>query len=173
MDGAVPAAVDPVLGQVTLRGGELPWRGVSPRLRTVRLILLAVALVPAVLAAAILAVLLTAWLWLAVGGLLVLGVWAAWLIGRQVSAISWIEIEEELVIRKGRLLRSLVSVPYGRMQFVDLASGPLLRAFDLAALELHTGSPESGGSIPGLPTQEAEALRSRLAARGESQRAGL
>ena len=34
-------------------------------------------------------------------------------------------------------------------------------------------SPESGGTLPGLPTEEAEALRGRLAARGEAQRAGL
>jgi membrane protein YdbS with pleckstrin-like domain len=43
----------------------------------------------------------------------------------------------------------------------------------MATVELHTASPQSGGQIPGLPTAEAEALRERLAARGESQRAGL
>ena len=44
---------------------------------------------------------------------------------------------------------------------------------DLASCEIHTASPESGGLLPGLPVAEAEALRSRLAARGEAQRAGL
>jgi membrane protein YdbS with pleckstrin-like domain len=43
----------------------------------------------------------------------------------------------------------------------------------MADVELHTASPQSGGSIPGLPIEEAEALRTRLAARGEAQRAGL
>ena len=49
----------------------------------------------------------------------------------------------------------------------------LARAFGIASCEIHTASPESGGSLPGLPTAEAEALRARLAARGEAQRAGL
>jgi membrane protein YdbS with pleckstrin-like domain len=104
---------------------------------------------------------------LAVGGV------GVWMVRRQVSAITWAELDEELVIRRGRLLRSLVSVPYGRLQYVDVQSGPLSRRLGMARVELHTASPESGGSIPGLPIAEAEALRTRLAARGEAQRAGL
>ena len=90
----------------------------------------------------------------------------AWLIRRQVPAITWAEGAEELVVRRGRMFRTLVSVPYGRLQFVDVQSGPLERRFDMATVELHTASPQSGGQIPGLPTAEAEALRERLAARG-------
>ena len=101
------------------------------------------------------------------------GLWAVWLVGRQVTAISRVELDEEIVIRKGRMLRTLVSVPYGRLQYVDIQSGPLERAFGIASCEIHTASPESGGSLPGLPVAEAEALSSRLAARGEAQRAGL
>ena len=101
------------------------------------------------------------------------GAVGVWLIRRQVPAISWAELEEELVIRKGRIVRTLVSVPYGRLQYVDVQSGPLSRRLGMADVELHTASPESGGSIPGLPIEEAEALRTRLAARGEAQRAGL
>ena len=89
------------------------------------------------------------------------------------SAISWVERDEEIVVRQGRMLRTVVSVPYGRLQYVDIQSGPLERRVRHGPVELHTASPESGGSIPGLPIAEAEALRSRLAARGESQRAGL
>ena len=116
---------------------------------------------------------LTRWALLGTVGLVLIGLWAAWVVGRQVSAISWVELEEEIVIRKGRLFRTLVSVPYGRLQYVDIQSGPLARAFGIASCEIHTASPESGGSLPGLPVAEAEALRARLAARGEAQRAGL
>ena len=158
---------------VTLRGGDLPWQPVSPALRTVRLITLAVLVVPTVVAGAVVAVLVTPWAWLGVLGVLVLAAWAAWVVHRQVGAISWVELDEEIVIRKGRLYRTLVSVPYGRLQYVDIQSGPLARAFGIASCEIHTASPESGGSLPGLPTAEAEALRARLAARGEAQRAGL
>ncbi|WP_245616188.1 PH domain-containing protein [Phycicoccus jejuensis] len=160
-------------GPVTLRGGDLPWRTVAPQLATVRLITLAVVLAVPLLATVVVALLVTPWVWLGTLGLVLLGAWGAWLISRQVSAISWVELDEELVIRKGRLFRSLVSVPYGRLQYVDIQSGPLARAFGIASCEIHTASPESGGSLPGLPTEEAEALRARLAARGETQRAGL
>jgi uncharacterized protein len=118
-------------------------------------------------------VLLSRWVWLGVGVVLVALLWGLWVIQRQVRAISWAELPEELVIRKGRLFRTLVSVPYGRLQYVDVQSGPLSRRFGMAEVELHTASPESGGSIPGLPVEQAEALRTRLAARGEAQRAGL
>jgi membrane protein YdbS with pleckstrin-like domain len=104
---------------------------------------------------------------------LLAGAVGTWVVRRQVSAITWTELEEELVVRRGRLFRTLVSVPYGRLQYVDVQSGPLSRRLGMARVELHTASPESGGHIPGLPIEEAEALRTRLAARGEAQRAGL
>ena len=169
----MPSTMTPTPPEVTLRGEELPWQPVSPALRTVRLLTLAFFAVPALLAGVVLAVLLSPWAWLGVLGVVVLAGWAAWVIHRQVGAISWVELDEEIVIRKGRLYRSLVSVPYGRLQYVDIQSGPLARAFGIASCEIHTASPESGGSLPGLPTAEAEALRTRLAARGEAQRAGL
>lgn len=158
---------------VTLRGGDLLWRPVSPALARVRLITLGVTLAVPLLACLAVGVLLTRWALLGVLVLALGGAWGAWVIGRQVSAISWVELDEEIVIRKGRLFRSLVSVPYGRLQYVDIQSGPLARAHGIASCEIHTASPESGGSIPGLPVEEAEALRSRLSARGETQRAGL
>jgi membrane protein YdbS with pleckstrin-like domain len=158
---------------VTLRGGDLPWRAVSPKLTLVRLITLAITLAVPLIASIALAVLVTRWLWIATAVIVVIGLWSAWVIARQVSAISWIELDEELVIRKGRIFRSLVSVPYGRLQYVDVQSGPLMRAFGLAQIELHTSSPQSGGDLSGLTIAEAEELRTRLAARGESQRAGL
>jgi membrane protein YdbS with pleckstrin-like domain len=151
----------------------MPWRPVSPKLATARLLVLAVFLVPFLLAMLGLAVFVWDGFW--VGAVLAAAALTvgAWLIRRQVPAITWAEGAEELVVRKGRMFRTLVSVPYGRLQFVDVQSGPLERRFDMATVELHTASPESGGQIPGLPTAEAEALRERLAARGESQRAGL
>ncbi|MFW5469995.1 PH domain-containing protein [Knoellia sp. CPCC 206435] len=163
--------VDP--DAVTLHGGDLPWRPVSPALRTVRLITLFAWLAPFVLAFVVLGVLVNPWFW---GGAVVVAVllaWGVWLVVRQVSAITWIELPDEIVIRKGRVFRSLVSIPYGRLQYIDVESGPLMRSRGIASCEFHTASPESGGTLPGLPTEEAEALRGRLAARGEAQRAGL
>ena len=139
----------------------------------VRLITAAAVVLPLLLVTLVVGVFVTRWALLGTLAVLLVGLWAAWLVSRQVSAISWVELDEEIVIRKGRMFRSLVSVPYGRLQYVDIQSGPLARANGIASCEIHTASPESGGSLPGLPVAEAEALRSRLAARGEAQRAGL
>jgi membrane protein YdbS with pleckstrin-like domain len=169
----VPPAAPGAPAAVTLHGGDLAWRPVSPRLARVRLITLAVFVVPLLLAAVVLGGLVTRWALLGAVAVLVVALWSAWVIVRQVSAISWVELDEEIVIRRGRLFRTLVSVPYGRLQYVDIQSGPLMRSQGIATCEIHTASPESGGSLPGLPVAEAEALRTRLAARGEAQRAGL
>jgi len=169
-----PAPVTPQRpAAVTLRGGDLPWRPVSPMLTRVRLITTAAVALPLLVVTGAVGVLVTRWALLGTLAVVVGALWAAWLVSRQVSAISWVELDEEIVIRRGRMFRSLVSVPYGRLQYVDLQSGPLTRAFGIASCEIHTASPESGGSLPGLPVDEAEALRARLAARGEAQRAGL
>ena len=171
---ADPTFVTPARSDaVTLRGGNLPWRPVSPALARVRLITLGIVLLPFLIATGVVGLLVTRWVLLGTIVLVLLGTWVAWLIPRQVSAISWVELDEEIVIRKGRMYRTLVSVPNGRPQHVDSDSGPHARANGIASCEIHTASPQSEGSLPGLPVAEAEALRSRLAARGEAQRAGL
>jgi membrane protein YdbS with pleckstrin-like domain len=151
----------------------MPWRPVSPRLATARLLVLGVLVVPLLLVLLGLAAFVWKGFWVGVVAAALALAFGSWLIRRQVPAITWAEGAEELVVRRGRMFRTMVSVPYGRLQFVDVQSGPLERRFDMATVELHTASPQSGGQIPGLPTAEAEALRERLAARGESQRAGL
>lgn len=157
-----------------LRGGHgADWQPVSPALSTVRRVTATASLLPVAVALGVAAAF--TWLWLAIGSviLVLLWLWLLWLIPRQVAAISWAELPEELAIRKGRMWRSMVTIPYGRIKYVDLNSGPYKRKKDLADITVNTASPESSGDLPGLPTQVAEELRVRLAARGEAQRAGL
>jgi hypothetical protein len=59
---------------------------------------------------------------------------------RTVAAWGYTEREDDLLIRSGVLMRRLVVVPYGRMQFVDVGSGPLARSFGVATVQLHTAS---------------------------------
>lgn len=161
--------------QVGLYGDGGPkWSTVSPRLVAARSVVASAACAAALaaLTAAGLALSSRTLLW-AAALTVVVWAWLLWLVRRQVAAISYAEQGEELVIRRGRLWRSLVSIPYGRLQLADLQSGPVARYFGLARVQLHTAAPRSGGSIPGLPLAEAEALRARLTERGESQRAGL
>ena len=153
---------------------DVPWTPVSPRLATARRLVLvavlAVALVPVVGLAVALA---SAWPLLALLPLLAVGAWLWWLIGRQVAAWAYAEREDDLLIRKGVMLRSMVVVPYGRMQYVDVQAGPLDRRLGVATVQLHTASAGTDAVIPGLPPEEAARLRDRLARRGEARLAGL
>lgn len=145
----------------------------SPRLATARIITMLVWLAPITLAFAVMAVLLTGWLWIPAAVVLLILVWALWLIPRQVSAMSYVELAEDLVIRKGRVLRVVTSVPFGRLQYVDLQSGPLERKFGMATLQIYTASSSTSATLSGLPIETAEQMRERLMQRGEAQRAGL
>jgi membrane protein YdbS with pleckstrin-like domain len=149
------------------------WDRVSPRLIPARLIVVGVWVGVPLLACAVLAVLLTPWLWLPAGVLALVLLWAMLLVPRQVRAVGYAERDDDLLIRKGILFRQLVVVPYGRMQFVDVTAGPLARRFGIATVQLHTASASTDAEIPGLPPQEAERLRDRLSSRGEARLAGL
>jgi hypothetical protein len=152
------------------------WHRISPKLATVRRLLLS-AVGVVVLAVVVLAgltgmlsrgpVALLALLLIAVLG------WAWWIVGRNASLWGYAEQDEELHITSGAYFRKLVVVPYGRMQYVDVQSGPLDQLYGIAKVQLHTASPGTSATIPGLPADEAARLRDRLTALGETQAAGL
>jgi membrane protein YdbS with pleckstrin-like domain len=95
------------------------------------------------------------------------------LVGRTWRSWGYVEREDDLYITHGVLFRSLVAVPYGRMQLVEVQSGPLERAFGLATVTLKTASVETNASIPGLVPAEASRLRDRLTELGEAHASGL
>lgn len=149
------------------------WNRVSDKLVGVRRLTAGIWLGLPLVGAAVPAVIFGGAVWIAPAVIAAFLVWAFWLIPRQVRAIGYAELEEDLMIRKGVMFRSIAVVPYGRMQFVDVQAGPLDRWGDIAKVQLHTASPTSDAVIPGLPPAEAARLRDRLAARGEAQLAGL
>ena len=146
----------------------------SPRLALARRL---VVCGPLVLLAAAFAVsgVVAGWPWLlgAAAVPLAAAVWAAWVIGRQVRSWGYAERADDLIVRRGVAFRTVVVVPYGRMQFVDVYAGPVDRLLGLAKVQLHTASARSDASIPGLTPQEAARLRDRLAALGEARQAGV
>ncbi len=114
------------------------------------------------------------WGWtIGAGGVLIVGLWLSWLIYRSVTAHAWAEREDDLIVKRGRMWRSVTVVPYGRMQFVEVNAGPLARAFGLATIQLHTASPGTDASLSGVRAQDAETLRDRMTSRGEARLAGL
>jgi uncharacterized protein len=155
---------------------DAAWRRVSPRLATARR-------ASALLTLFVLAVVGIGFLWLtlrstaltllAVALVLALAGWQWWFIGRVVRRWGYAERDEELYITRGALVRTFVAVPYGRMQYVDVAAGPLDRMLGIATVHLHTASPGTTAVIPGLVADEAARLRDRLTELGEARAAGL
>lgn len=154
---------------------DLTWRRPARGLLTVRRVecLLFVGL-PVLAAAAIVGLLRAPLDGIAVlaAGAVVTGL-ALSAVSRRWRAWGYAEREDDLLVRRGVLVRRLSVVPYGRMQYVDVTAGPLDRKLGLARVTLHTAAAASDASIPGLAAEEATRLRDRLAALGEARAAGL
>lgn len=98
----------------------------------------------------------------AVGLVLILvGIWR--LPKRRYAAWGYRMEEDELAVRHGLLIRALSLVPFGRVQHIDLAQGPLERAFGLATLVLNTaGTRGAAIRLPGLAQADAEQMRDHI-----------
>ncbi|WP_082475272.1 PH domain-containing protein [Frigoribacterium sp. Leaf263] len=92
---------------------------------------------------------------------------------RRVRAIRYQLRDDDLLLRKGVMFVRFVAVPYGRMQLIDINRGPVVRALGLSDLKFVTAAAASGVTIPGVPADDADALRDRLVGLAESRRAGL
>ena len=152
------------------------WQPVSPRLATVRRIVIGTcAGLVLLVGAALVAVMPDLW-WIGAPVVLlalVVGVWGLLWAGRNQRSWGYAENVDDLLVTRGVMFKRLVAIPYGRMQFVDVQAGPLARAFGIATVTLHTASTETAADIPGLPSDEATRLRNRLTELGESRGAGL
>lgn len=151
----------------------LEFAPVSRTLIRARLAIVALSLAPLLIASVMLAFWQHRAFWIPAAVLVAIAIWLGWLIPRQVKALGYAETDEELAISRGIMWRSLTVVPYGRMQYVDVAQGPIARWCSIATVQLHTASADTDAELPGLPPDEAARLRDRLTARGEAQRAGL
>lgn len=165
--------VEPV-SPVPPAGAEEGWRRVRPGLLTMRRLLLAAWLLPLAAVTGALPVLLGTAVWSLLALVPLLGTaWGWWALGRNWRSWRYRERDDDLLISRGVLWRQLTVVPYGRMQLVEVVSGPLERRFRLSRLQLHTAAAATDATIPGLAPAEAERLRDRLTELGEARSAGL
>lgn len=152
------------------------WKRLSPKYRSLRqLTNLVVTPVLFTIPAVIVGVASGRWwisglIW---GAALVIALVRFAFVGRSWRSWGYVERDDDLYITHGVMFRSLIAVPYGRMQLVEVESGPLERAFGLATVTLKTASPETGARIPGLSPEEATRLRDRLTELGEAHASGL
>jgi membrane protein YdbS with pleckstrin-like domain len=85
---------------------------------------------------------------------------------RRYRAWGYREEVDELHVRHGLFTRVRSVVPFGRVQHIDIAHGPVERRFGLATLILHTaGTRGAAVPLPGLLHEEAERMRDRIRAK--------
>ena len=106
-------------------------------------------------------------------GLVVVGLLWERFLARRVAAWGYAERRDDLMVKRGVLIRRQSVIPYGRMQFIDVTAGPVERSLGLATLRMHTAAAASDARIPGLDKADAAKLRDQLATLGEAQAAGL
>ena len=102
-----------------------------------------------------------------------IALWCLWLVPAQVKALRYALAERDFVIRRGVLRRSMTLVPYGRIQYVDIAQGPVQRLLGIATIKLSTASAQTDATLAGVPVADASRLRDVLAERGSAELMGL
>ncbi|WP_405949751.1 PH domain-containing protein [Streptomyces prunicolor] len=153
---------------------EPVWTGLPPGLLKMRRLLLVVWLGLLTVILGVLLNLFAGPAWAAFALLpLALIAWGWVLLGRNWRSWRYAERADDLLISRGVLWHHETIVPYGRMQLVEVTSGPVERHFGLASVQLHTAAAATDATIPGLVPAEAERLRDRLTELGEARSAGL
>lgn len=152
----------------------LRWERPSPRLLWARRTQVALVTVPAALIGGLAGAAVSGGVGAGIAAAVAAaGLLAERLLARRVAAWGFAERNEDLMIRRGVLIRRLSVIPYGRMQYIDVTAGPIERSLGLATLRMHTAAAASDARIPGLDRDMAARLRDQLAALGQAQAAGL
>lgn len=152
---------------------ETELNPVSPKLVKARYLSMLIWLGIPLIGFIVAALLWTKWMWIGVGVTAAFMLWLVWLIPAQVKLMGWLETDDELLIKKGKLWHTFTVVPYGRIQFVDVTAGPIENALGLKSVELHTASATSESEVRGLPADVADALRERLTEKARERMSGL
>jgi len=85
---------------------------------------------------------------------------------RRYRAWGYAEAGDELHVSHGLLVRVRTIVPFGRVQHIDVAQGPVERRYGVATLILHTaGTRGAAVPLPGLAQPDAERMRDRIRAK--------
>ena len=107
----------------------------------------------------------------------VFGLWGLWWIlttPRRTRALGYALESNHLMARRGIVFRSMSSMPYGRIQYVDVDSGPLERMCGVARLTVRTAGTTTGTMVLfGIPLNVAEELRTDLVRRADERMAAL
>jgi hypothetical protein len=101
--------------------------------------------------------------WASGAGALILLTSVALLPGRRYRAWGYAAGEDELTVKHGLMIRKVTIVPFGRVQHIDVAQGPIQRTLGLATLVLNTaGTKGAAVRLPGLLHPRAEEMRDQI-----------
>ena len=103
------------------------------------------------------------WYWWMIFPYIFIGIWALialFLIAKNYAITGYAIRQQDLVHRTGVLFRNITTIPFNRIQHVEITQGPIAKMFGLAALKIFT----AGGSgadlrIPGLRKEDAQNIK--------------
>ena len=78
---------------------------------------------------------------------------------------SYLVGERQIEVRRGAMFRTELTIPYHRVQHVDVSAGPLEQLFGLRSLTLVTAASTISGAIAGIEPAEADRVRAVVLAR--------
>lgn len=86
--------------------------------------------------------------------------------------------KDRVYIERGIIWKKYVSIPYERVQNVDISRGPLARLLGLSDLQIQTAGAStpyvlSEGRIPGIAVEEANKLREEILSKISGKKQGL
>lgn len=70
--------------------------------------------------------------------------------------------DDSLELRHGVLWRTMSSMPYHRLQQVDVGQGPLERWLGMSSVQLRSAAATTDAAIPGIASDEVDELRRLL-----------
>lgn len=109
---------------------------------------------------------LDGWGWVVLGALIALAlVLTLWYAPARYKRWRWQLTDLAIELRFGVVVRQQETVPYFRIQQIDIVQGPLDRILDLATLQVTTASASGSASLPGIANDDAPAVRAELLAR--------
>ena len=103
--------------------------------------------------------------------------WGGWWLlttPRRTRALAYALESNHLMTRCGLVFRSITSIPYGRIQYVDVDSGPLERLNGVSRLTVRTAGEAAGTVVVyGVPNDIVDAVRTELVRRADERMAAL
>lgn len=152
---------------VTAPGLDDRERSLAPKVVTSwRIGTLVSLLLPTIVLSTLGFVFLDAWGWVVLGGLIALALFLTlWYAPARYKRWRWQLTELAVELRFGVIVRQQETVPYFRIQQIDIVQGPLDRVLDLATLQVTTASASGSASLPGIANDDAPTVRAELLAR--------